>query len=286
MTQINDIEFSLLRGYLLKACGIDITPEKRYLFATRLGERLGDLDCGSFSELYNRLRQHNDPELRKRLVEAMTTHETAFFRDQHPFDNLSQRLLPELARRRAADSSLLTPRLRLLSVGCSTGEEPYSLAICLDTWLRGQSTFARDDVHIMAVDISRSVLERARHGVYSEDRLRGMAASIRQDYLHRTPQGQWAIRQDVRALVTFCEANLAETLEHLGSFDIIFCRNVIIYFSVELKKTIIRQFHRMLNGGGVLVLGASENLYQLSDDYTTRHLERTTCYVKEGANGT
>ncbi len=285
MTQINDIEFSLLRGYLLEACGIDVTPEKRYLFATRLGVLLGELGCASFSELYNRLRHRDDPVLRKRLVEAMTTHETGFFRDLHPFDNLERFLLPELARRRA-EKSMLPPRLRLLSVGCSTGEEPYSLAICLDRWLRGQSSLTRNDVSVMAVDISRAVLDIARQGVYDEDRLRGLPASTRQDYLRRTPQGKWAVRQDVRALVTFGEANLAESLDHLGSFDVIFCRNVIIYFSLELKKTILRRFYQMLNDGGVLVLGASENLYKLSGDFTTRHLDRTTCYVKEGVSRT
>ena len=284
MAQLSDTEFALLREYLLTACGIDVTPEKRYLFVTRLGDMMADLGCRNFSELYNRLRRDQDPLLRKRLVEAMTTHETSFFRDRHPFDNLIQRILPELAARRQAECSYMAPRLRLLSVGCSTGEEPYSLAMCARAWLDAQDTFKPEDVNIMAVDISRAVLDRARLGRYADDRVRDLPASRREAFFSQVGDS-WLIRDDLRAMITFCEANLAESLEHLGSFDIILCRNVIIYFSAELKKKIIQQFFRMLHAGGGLILGASENLYGLSGAFVTRHLGKTTCYFKEGANG-
>ena len=283
MTKLNDTEFSLLREYLLTACGIDVTPEKRYLFTTRLIDLMESLGCGSFSELYTRLKHGDDAALRRRLVEAMTTHETSFFRDQHPFDNLALQVLPAQARRRIEECTVVTPRLRLLCAGCSTGEEAYSVAICVKTWLQTQDRFGPADVTVMAVDISRAVLDRARAGRYPHERLKGLPAAWRD--AHFTQAGDtWLVNDDVRAMVTFCEANLSEPMERLGCFDIILCRNVIIYFAAALKAEIVRQFHSMLNPGGALILGASENLYGVSDAFVTRHLGKTTCYLKEGAN--
>jgi chemotaxis protein methyltransferase CheR len=279
--QISNDEFSLLKSYLHDTCGIDVPPEKSYLFVTRLAGLLSEIGCSSFSEFYHRINSGNDLSLRARLVEAMTTNETAFFRDAHPFQTLQNKVLPALAGRRRAESRYL-PRLRIWSVGCSTGEEAYSIAMAVSEWLASQQAFTRNQVSIVAMDISGKALSVAKRGLYSESQLGDrLPGNYRQSYFHQIGGG-WMVREDVRAMVLFNELNLAEPFEHLGCFDVIFCRNVIIYFSLELKKRIIEQFYRMLQPGGVLFMGASENLYNISSSFKTRYEEQTIYYLKEG----
>ncbi len=279
--EISQDEFALLKSYLHDACGIDVPPEKRYLFVTRLGSLLADINCNSFSELYHRINSGRDLWLRARLIEAMTTNETSFFRDGHPFQTLRNRVLPLLAERRRAESSF-APRLRTWSVGCSTGEEPYSIAIILSEWLRSQRAFTRNEVSVVATDISAKALSTARRALYSESRLASrLPEGYRQSYFR--PLGKdWMVQDEIRAMVLFNELNLAEPFEHLGCFDVIFCRNVIIYFSLDLKRRIVEQFYRMLQPGGVLFMGASENLYNLSSAFETRYEGQTIYYVKKG----
>jgi len=279
--KLNANEFSLLKTYLHDTCGIDVPPEKSYLFVTRLGSLLSDIGCSSFSELYHRINSGKDLSLRARLVEAMTTNETAFFRDAHPFQTLQKKVLPDLARRRRAESSFM-PRLRIWSVGCSTGEEPFSIAISISEWLQSQQEFTRNEVSVVAMDISGKALAVAKRGLYPESRLGGRVPDALRENYFRPMGGGWMVREDVRAMVLFNEINLAEPLEQFGCFDVIFCRNVIIYFSLELKKRIVEQFHRMLQPGGVLFMGASENLYNISSSFKTEYEEQTIYYVKEG----
>jgi chemotaxis protein methyltransferase CheR len=285
MIQISDEEFVLLKKFLSTACGIDVPSEKRYLFVTRLAELLDDIGCRGFSEFYRRLSSNGDAVLRARLVEAMTTNETAFFRDGHPFQTLASRVLPQVAARRRAESRF-APRLRVASVGCSTGEEPYSIAIAALEWLGSQRAFARTDVTVIAGDISKAALETAKRAWYPDKRLGGHLPARHRDAYFRKSGSGWIVKDEVRAMVLFNEMNLAEPLEQFGVFDVIFCRNVIIYFSLELKKRIVEQFHRMLQPGGVLVVGASENLYNISSRFRPQYEDQTIFYVKqEGVKG-
>jgi chemotaxis protein methyltransferase CheR len=279
--EISNDEFSLFKSYLHDMCGIDVPPEKRYLFVTRLGGLLSELGCTSFSELYHRLNSGRDGSLRGRLIEAMTTNETSFFRDGHPFETLEKKVLPDLALRRRSETSF-TPRLRIWSVGCSTGEEPYSIAMAVNEWLGSQQAFTRNQVSVVAMDISGEALAAAKRAVYPESRLRERVPDQYRESYFRQNRAGWMVREDIRAMVLFNELNLAEPFEHLGCFDVIFCRNVIIYFSLDLKKRIVEQFYRMLQPGGVLFMGASENLYNISSTFQTRYQEQTIYYVKEG----
>jgi chemotaxis protein methyltransferase CheR len=281
---INDVEFDLLRGYLCETCGIAVPPEKRYLFATRLTPLLDSTGCKSFSDFFNLLRTDGSLALRTRLVEAMTTNETSFFRDGHPFEALRRHVLPEVAGRRRRETRYTPLRIRVLCAGCSTGEEAYSVGICFMEWQAEQSdrAFAMNNLSVVATDISRAVLDRARQGVYDPSRLRAqLPPNLVSTYFVPTHQG-FRVRPDLQALITFSQHNLAEPLEGLGCFDIILCRNVIIYFSPELKRSILAQFHRMLLPGGALLLGASESLYQLSDSFQQRHVGATILYFKNG----
>jgi len=280
---INDVEFDLLRSYLRETSGIAVSPEKRYLFATRLTPLLIDRGCKNFSEFYRLLKSERGFELRNQVVEAMTTNETSFFRDRHPFEALSRCLLPELAAKRQHESCYSQPRIRIFCAGCSTGEEPYTVGICLLEWLERQEeeVFALQNLSVMAVDISRTALDHARLGVYDSNRIhKQLPKHIVTKYFVETSNGLRA-RSDLRALITFSELNLSEPLERLGRFDIILCRNVFIYFSAELKRSILEQFYRMLLPGGMLLMGASESMYQLCDSYLVRQVGATICYVKE-----
>lgn len=280
MKDISDTEFGLLKVYLSNICGIEIPPEKRYLFRTRLGEFFADERCSNFSQLYNRLCHDNDPGLTRRLVQAMTIHETSFFRDRHPFELLRQRLLPDIANRRLTEGGARgAPRLRILSSGCSSGQEPYSIAMCVDDWLITQNSVGTEHVTILGFDISRRILAQAERGVYSPKEM-GMhiPTHYRSRYL-TCNGGKWEVNGEIRQMVTFAEMNLAGRFGYLGKFDVIFCRNVLIYFSRDLARRILVQFRNMLMPGGAVVLGVSESLYRVSDEFAPVHVGPSTYYV-------
>ena len=279
MIEINNAEFSVLSQYLSRVCGIEISPEKRYLFRTRLAHFLAEEQCNSFSDFYTRLTVSRDKTLENQLIQAMTTHESAFFRDGHPFMVLQQKILPALAEKRSVKGVRPGPRLRFLSCGCSIGQEAYTLAICIKEWLNSQRQFKDTDVTILGIDISARALERASQGVYTNLELgRFLPENLKSRYLTAV-KDKWRISDEIRSMVTFSQLNLAESFAFIGPFDVILCRNVIIYLSPKLKKKVLRQFHKLLNRGGVLILGVSESLYALSDEFSTVHEGPTTYYL-------
>ncbi len=279
---MNDIEFRLLREHLHEACGIVIPDEKRYLFRTRLAGFLEELACTSFSQFYSRLVEHGSEELKGRLLEAMTTNETSFFRDSHPFAALRHRIFDELAERQRDTHTFSRPRIRMLSAGCSTGEEPYSAAMAACEWVDRQQRYRDSDFSVFAVDISRRVVDQARLGIYDVAQLgRNIPPAYLTKYFDASPGTRLSVSEKIRAMVIFAEQNLAEPCAMLGMFDIIFCRNVMIYFSAELKATLVSRFYEMLQPGGVLFLGSSESMYPLSEKFRTVHAFETTYYVKE-----
>ena len=284
MKEINEIEFMLFKKHLLDVCGIDVPPEKQYLFSTRLSGLLTELGFNNFSQLYRHIRDNDNAETRRQLVEAMTTHETSFFRDVHPFEALRVQLLPTLAALRKSQTTLLSPRLRFLSVGVATGEEAYSLAITVREWLAAQEDYAPSDIDIIGLDISHKVLGTARSGWYQKERIRSkVPLHIIEKFFEDANDG-YRVKAEIRSMVSFAACNLIDPIEHLGFFDAIFCRNVIIYFSFDLKRRVIQQLHDMLKPQGVLLLGASETLYQLSDGFESRLYGPTTFHVRKDTN--
>jgi len=280
MIEMNDIEFRLFKEYLAEMCGIEVPPEKRYLFVTRMTGLLEEIDCASFSQFYARLTRDSDGDLKGRLVEAMTTNETSFFRDEHPFQALRKEILPHIGEQRRAAMRYTRPRIRILSAGCSTGEEPYSVAICVSDWLKRDEFFTRNDIAITGIDISRPVIERARRGLFAAQRLaKGIPQQFLDDYFEDGPGGK-ALRARIRAMVTFEVVNLAEQFSMPSPFDVIFCRNVMIYFSAEIKLRVLDRLYDMLRPGGVLFLGASESMYPFSERFKTVHTDETTYYVR------
>ncbi|MCH8497175.1 MAG: protein-glutamate O-methyltransferase CheR [Marinobacter sp.] len=260
-SDITPQEYEAFRKFLQDACGILLGENKQYLVKSRLRKIADENGLASLGELTDRLKQPGRAMLREQVIDAMTTNETLWFRDTHPFRILTEILLPELSERKT-----LQP-LRIWSAACSTGQEPYSIAMTIDEYKRLRPGKLRSDIKITATDISKTVLESARRGEYEMLAIgRGLSPERQRNYFMPIAGGGWQIKPDLKRVVEFKELNLLERYM-LGKFDIIFCRNVLIYFSAELKKDILTRMHGALNPGGYLILGASESLNGLPDLY-------------------
>jgi chemotaxis protein methyltransferase CheR len=270
---MTDEEFRLLSEFIYQYCGILFRDDMRYIVQRRLAPRLQALGFGDFTTYYRYLRF--DPGRRAELesaVEALTTNETYFFREPNQLMAFSEEILPILARERAS-----LHRLRIWSAGCSSGEEPYTLSM-----LVLESGLFRDwDVEIFGSDISRRVLSRARSGLYPASALRSTPREKIQT--HFSPEAhQFRVRDDVRAPVTFGHLNLldGEMLALVSRFDVIFCRNVMIYFDAEARKHVLRSFYDKLWNGGFLLLGHSESLINVTADFEIVSLKNDVVYRK------
>jgi chemotaxis protein methyltransferase CheR len=240
--------------------GIALGDNKRYLVDSRLGGLMAELGIGGLGALVGRLEADLSGRLRRRVVDAMTTNETQWFRDGHPFAALSERLLPELGGRGVGS-------LRVWSAGCSYGQEPYSIAMTAEeTRILRPGTLLRP-IEVVASDISPSVLAAARTGLYDDLAVsRGLSEERRRRFFQRVPGG-WQLREETRRAVQFREMSLLESFAPLGRFDAVFCRNVLIYFSRERKQDILTRIAASLLPGGYLVLGASESLALAADRF-------------------
>lgn len=258
--EITPQEYEAFKTFLQDACGILLGDNKQYLVKSRLRRILEENNLNSLGELLDRLKRVGRSGLRELVIDAMTTNETLWFRDNHPFRILQDKLLPEFAERNS-----LQP-LRIWSAACSTGQEPYSVAMVVDEFRRNRPGKLRD-VKITATDISKSVLDVARRGEYEMIAIgRGLSPERQKQFFSPSANGGWQIKPQIKAMVEFKELNLLERYM-LGKFDIIMCRNVLIYFSADLKKDILTRLHGALNPGGYLILGASESLNGLPDLY-------------------
>jgi chemotaxis protein methyltransferase CheR len=276
---ISDREFGLLKEYLLRESGIDVAEEKRYLFTTRLSDLLRTERCETFSDFYRVLISGTRNHLAQRVIELMTTHESGFLRDEHPYQVFTDAVLPEVSKRRAARAHFLPPRLRILSAGCSFGQEPYSIALCVKRWLPTQAVFSLQDVSIIGVDISGIAIDRAKRGIFSELELgKQLSSQERQTYFRKCGE-QWHVCEEIRNMVAFQKFNLIKPFDALGKFDVVFCRNVIIYFSIEERKTVLGCLRRALEPDGILFLGSAESLYNLSTDFISHTYGPTTYYT-------
>lgn len=256
---LNSESMAYLRDLVYRRSAIVLEDDKQYLIDSRLSPLARELGLGSIDELVGKLRVDASGVLVHRVIEAMTTNETLFFRDLHPFEALRTRLVPDLVTARAAQRSL-----RIWCGAASTGQEPYSIAMTL---CESFPQLASWDVKIIATDLNSTVLERAREGKYRQLEVnRGLPAKLLVKYFER--QGaDWQLKPEIRNLVTFKELNLLDAWSHLGEHDIVFLRNVLIYFDVETKRRILGRIRRTLRKDGVLVLGGAETTTNLDDGY-------------------
>jgi chemotaxis protein methyltransferase CheR len=255
--RMTEVEFAFLRGFLKTRSGLSLTAEKRYLAESRLAPVCRRFEIDSLSELVTLLRRGGDRDLECAVVEAMSTNETSFFRDRIPFDLLRGTLLPRFLEQRAESR-----RLRIWCAASSTGQEPYSVAMILHDAAERLKGW---QVEVLATDLSPEVLAKARAGLYSQFEVqRGLPIQLL--LAHFTQVGaQWQIAPQLRAMVTFRTINLVRDFGALGAFDIIYCRNVLIYFDAPTRAAVLRRLAAALAPDGALLLGAAESVHGLSD---------------------
>jgi chemotaxis protein methyltransferase CheR len=251
---------SYLRALIYRRSAIVLQVDKSYLIDSRLAPLAREAGLASVDELVGKIRREPaEAPLVRRVIEAMTTNETLFFRDIHPFEALRQRILPALIQERAARRSL-----RIWCAAASTGQEPYSIAMTIREHFPELTSW---DVKIIATDINAAVLARARAGTYRQLEVnRGLPVTMLVKYFER--QGaDWAIKATVKDLVTFTELNLLDAWTCVGPQDVIFVRNVLIYFDLETKRRILGRIRGLLPRDGFLVLGGAETAHNIDDHY-------------------
>lgn len=261
MTLANQ-DFQLFRDFLEKACGIVLGDNKQYLVSSRLNRLLEQEGIANLGELVKRIQSQPRGGLRESVIDAMTTNETLWFRDVYPFDVLKNRLIPEFIKNSPGQ------RLRIWSAACSSGQEPYSLSMAIDEFERSNLGQLRGGAQIVATDLSGGILNAAKNAEYdSLSVARGLSQDRLARYFDQLGPGRWAVKSAIRNRVEFRAMNLLDSYSMLGKFDFVFCRNVLIYFSADVKKDILRRIHATLKPGGYLMLGASEALNGLPELY-------------------
>lgn len=257
--KVGPLQFAFLRDLLRRRTGVVIDAEKEYLVVARLMPIVRQRRIPSLDTLIDRLRKGIDPTLERDILSAMMTHETSFFRDKSPFETL-RTLLPALVERRAAQK-----QLTFWSAACSTGQEPYSLAMLVNEHFR--DVLASWRVRIIASDFSEDVLARAREGLFSDlETARGLSPQLLARYF-RPLQGKWSISQDCRRLVEFRPINLNDTWPLMPPCDVVFLRNVMIYFDVPTRTKLVERMRRALRPDGLLFLGGAETLIGIDNGY-------------------
>jgi chemotaxis protein methyltransferase CheR len=253
---VTPLDYEYLRKLLKERSGLDLSADKQYLVESRLAPLARRSGLSGIPDLVQKVRGGGEP-LTSEVVEAMTTNETFFFRDKIPFDHLKQTVLPALLQARAARRSL-----RIWCAASSTGQEPYSIAMCLK---EAGMALAGWRTEIVATDLSQAVLEKSKAGLFSQFEVqRGLPIQMLVKYFTQTGE-LWQLNADIRAMVQHRQLNLLQDFSHLGSFDVIFCRNVLIYFDQETKARVFERLARMLEPDGVLALGAAESVVGITD---------------------
>lgn len=251
--KLSDADYDAFRKILEDACGIVLGENKHYLVTSRLNRLSEELSYASLSDMLDKLRQGGDAKLKQRIVDAMTTNETSWFRDRYPFEMLKNSLLPEFAKQK------VNP-LRIWSAASSTGQEIYSISMTIHEFKKANPGLFNARVEIVGTDISPTVIKTAREAKYDELSMgRGLSEERRKQFFIDNGDGGWTVKPEVRMGTRFTELNLLNSYASLGKFDIIFCRNVLIYFSSELKTDILDRMARVLKPGGLLFLGGSES---------------------------
>jgi len=258
--ELDSKAYNEFRMFLERQCGIVLGESKLYLVKSRLGPLMNRFGISSLTELVNKSMQISERAIRSAVIDAMTTNETLWFRDGYPFELLYSRVFPEYKNQR-------TP-LKIWSSASSSGQEPYSIAMMyLEYKAKNPGAFP-GGIQIVGTDISNKVLEQSKEARYDKLSLaRGLSMERRQRFFVNADDGQAQLKDEVRKLVQFRHLNLLDSYSLLGKFDIIFCRNVLIYFAPEVKRKILAQFRQSLNPQGYLFLGASESISGISEDF-------------------
>ncbi len=251
--ELSQADYLKFTSFLEKQCGIVLGENKLYLVRSRLMSVVRELGLNSLTSLVQTLLSNGEPALITRVVDAMTTNETLWFRDKYPFDILQNELLKELATSNR--------KVRIWSAACSSGQEPYSIAMLIKEYQKKHPRSFSAGVEIIATDLSSKILAVAKEAKYDVLSInRGLPESLKNNYFNQTPDGLFEIKPELKQLVKFRLLNLQDSYVGLGKFDMVFCRNVLIYFSQSNKQTILQQIAASLQSKGILFLGASESI--------------------------
>lgn len=258
-------EFRLIRDYIEEHCGIHLTDDKVYLVETRLTTLMIEQGCKTFTELYRKSVSDKTNALRDKIIEAITTNETFWFRDIHPFGILNEVLFKKLCDEILAGERT---KIRIWCSACSTGQEPYSIAMTFNEFMRKYPGLRPQHLEIVATDISSTVLFLGKLGRYDNLSMsRGLAEDLKYRYFETADNKIWTINNEIKKMVTFKKLNLQENFSHVGKQDIVFCRNILIYFSMDFKQDILSRIATLLRPKGFLFLGASESIIMYTKEY-------------------
>lgn len=250
-------EYKQFQVFLENACGIVLGDNKHYLVSSRLNRLMAANNIDSLHDLVKKLNLSASVQLRTKVIEAMTTNETLWFRDTYPFEVLSKVIFEEYKQENKKN-------LRLWSAACSSGQEPYSISMIAEEYTAHNPGFKLD---IVSTDISQAILAEAKEAKYDALALARGLSEERKRRFFSAIGNQWQVNANIRSRINFRETNLLQSYTGLGKFDIIFCRNVLIYFSAESKSNILNRMAESLNPRGYLILGASESITQYCDAF-------------------
>lgn len=267
---ISSLDFGYLRQLVRQHSAVVLTADKEYLAELHLGKLAQSEGFDSIAALVAYLRTQTFSDLHFRAIELLVTTETSFFRDVYPFDALKNFVLPELIERRNNERSL-----NIWCAACSSGQEPYTIAMLV----REQFPILLNwNLRLIASDFSSQILTRARQGRYTQLEInRGLSPSLRDKYFQQQ-DNKWQIASNIRQMVEFRQINLIDSLSSLPAMDIIFLRNVLIYFDTETKKTILAKVRSLLKPDGYLFLGGGETTLHLDDAFERVQIEKSVCY--------
>lgn len=275
MSSLSSSSYEKFTTFLEKNSGICLGKNKEYLVTSRLRGLMKEESLSSIDDLVEKANKDIRGTFKKNVIDAMTTNETLWFRDGHPFDILKNKILPEYYENNKFG------KLKIWSAACSTGQEPYSISIILDEFNKAKFKTANKGEKIVATDLSPSVVLDAKAGEYPMLAIgRGLEDHHLKSHFTETPEGKFKIKPDIASRVSFKNLNLQDSYAGLGKFDVVFCRNVLIYFTPEFKKDILTKIHALLNPGGYLLIGASEAVNDLSDKFEMVHCRPGIIYKK------
>ena len=266
-------EFEIMAKFIKEISGISLEQNKTYLIESRLSDLAESEGVKTFSDFFFKAKFNKI--LKEKIIDAISTNETSFFRDKTPFEALKYKVLPDLIDSKTSVKGSI-PSIKIWSAACSSGQEPYSIAMILMDML--PDIFSKWNITIFATDISDEILRKASVGNFSDFELgRGLSGTFRDKYF-TNKNGSWHIKDRVRSMVKFQKINLLEPFRGLGKFDIVFCRNVAIYFDLDTKKKLFDRIAEVLAPGGYLFIGSTETLLGVSDKFASRNYLRAIFY--------
>lgn len=276
MNKITPEEIKMLSHYIYTISGISLDDKKAYLIETRLRGIIEKSGFSSYAELCQKAKVDQSKTLERKIVDAVTTNETLFFRDKAPFEMFRHKIMPDLIDSRTSRSSGIMPTgIRIWSAACSTGQEIYSIAIILRELLPNPNKY---NLRLLGTDISDEAIAQASYGQYNKFEVeRGLDNELLQKYFNRN-SNYWKIRDDIRAMAIFKKFNLMESFIGIGKFDIVFCRNVAIYFTMEDRKRLFEKIAGVLEPDGYLIIGSTESLTGICSRFEPKRHLRSVFY--------